>query len=281
MSPLLRRRGRCCPEAQRARSDAHGAQCRRSPAQPEKERVRRRMPRPARALPLTVKGGIAVSSNVRPQPARRPPRRQHLTGAASSHDAGGQVDRVALDRVGAAERRAEVTGEHRAAVDADAQRKSLPPARRSGGPPAASAPRRGRADAVRRAVSMILPPSRLMSVSKNVTPCAAAAPCTLRTTSSSASASAAGPVRASSSSVPENSHERHGDRAVLGLAGLGRAGGRRMPRRHDRAEVEAGDVLAGGHRRRPARRARAQQEAVPGRRAPTHAWGRAARRSPG
>ena len=54
------------------------------------------------------------------------------------------------------------------------------------------------------AVSMILPPSRLMSDSKNVTPCRSAACWTLRTHSSSAPASAAGPSWASSASVPEN-----------------------------------------------------------------------------
>ena len=70
--------------------------------------------------------------------------RQHLAGSRLGEHPRGEVDRVALHRVGPAERRAEVAREDVPGVDADAQRQ--PAARRPwrGGQLAASGPRRVR-----------------------------------------------------------------------------------------------------------------------------------------
>ena len=94
---------------------------------------------------------------------------------AARHEPGGQVHRVAHHRVRAAVRRADVAGEHRAPVhaDADPERDALlgDLADRA----AASAPRRRPGVGYSRPTRMILPPSRVDVGAEEQTPCSSAA----------------------------------------------------------------------------------------------------------
>ncbi len=73
-------------------------------------------------FPLTRNGSSTSTSKTVRERSSHGRRREDLAGLGLAHDPGGEVDRVALDAERPAERRAEVTGEHGAPVDPDAQR---------------------------------------------------------------------------------------------------------------------------------------------------------------
>ena len=116
---------------------------------------------------------------------------------------------------------------------------------------------------------MILPPSRLMSLSRKDTSCAAQASWTLRRHSSRASTAAGGPPAEITASVLGELDERHRDLAVFGLArGRQQVGTHRRWQQSahvDRVIRAIGHGEVGQHRRRPQHPAGAHGRAERGR----------------